>query len=368
MVSIRLHSRIGYKLNLLLTAITLLAGSTRLTYAQESAATNGCKRQVAVYRFSEVHLAVDVTLQIVANDQHAAEQAAKLAYQRIEELNKVFSDYDPASELSLLGKSLATEVEVVVSKDMERVLGLSLELAAKSEGAFDPTIAQVVKLWRRARRQGRFPDQELLKEGLARTGYGQLTLDRTTHSVTSGRRAVSLDFGGIAKGDIAQEAWKTLKEAGFPASLIAVAGDIYAGDPPPGRHAWTAELQYPASLKEYSKTGEPVQRVELKRSAISTSGDQFQYVEIDGVRYSHIVDPRTGLGVTRQILVTVTGPEGRLCDGLATAISVLGREAGMQLIGGYPDYSAQIVELERETVVVSRTNGFPEEAASGGEE
>jgi FAD:protein FMN transferase len=353
-------------LGLLLTALAQLAGITGLTCAEEGAAMDGCQRQVGVYRFSEVHLAVDVTLQIASTDQHAAEPAAKLAYQRIEELNKVFSDYDPESELSLLGRKLATEEQVVVSKDMERVLGLSLALAAKSEGAFDPTIAQVVKLWRRARRQGRFPDQELLNEGLARTGYGHLSLDPTTHAVTSGRRPVSLDFGGIAKGDIAEEAWKTLKEAGYPASLVAVAGDIYAGDPPPGRPAWTVELQFPASLKEYSKTGEPVQRVDLNRSAISTSGDEFQHVEIDGVRYSHIVDPRTGLGVTRQILVTVTGPSGTLCDGLATAISVLGREAGAQLISGYPGYSAQIFELQNESVVVSRTNGFPEEAQAGG--
>ena len=138
---------------------------------------------------------------------------------------------------------------------------------------------------------------------------------------------LQFDFGGIAKGYIAEEAYKVLESKGCPRSLVSMAGDIFAGDPPPNAAGWKVGI---APLER--PDGEPSRYLSLKRQAVSTSGDAFQFVEIDGVRYSHIVDPKTGLGLTQRSSVTVVAPHGWMADGYATAVCLIGSEQGIKLL------------------------------------
>lgn len=145
-----------------------------------------------------------------------------------------------------------------------------------------------------------------------------------------------LDLGGIAKGFAADAMLTALAEQGIASALIAAGGDVRAGAPPPGRSGWGVRL---ATL---NGKGE-VRRV--CNAALSTSGDLEQYVEIGGTRYSHIVDPATGLGLTRRISASVLAPSGALADGLATALSVLGPERGFEVLDGYADVEAVVTVL-----------------------
>ncbi|MBX3448766.1 MAG: FAD:protein FMN transferase [Planctomycetaceae bacterium] len=284
-------------------------------------------RALGRYRFSEPHLGTLVQITVYAPDETVAKGIVGKAFRRISDLNKVLSDYDRDSELSRLVATIQPGQPAAVSDDFFRVLDASLKLAQRTNGAFDPTLGPVIRLWRQARRTGKLPDPDRLHDARERVGFRQITLDTEHKSVTLSRTGISIDFGGIAKGDIAQEALNVLKSNGLKHALVAIAGDIAAGDPPPDAPGWRVGVAAIAPSSE-----EPAYWLRLENMAVSTSGDAFQYVEIDGVRYSHIVDPATGLGLTERSSVTVIAPTGIQADGLATAATVLGREAGLKLI------------------------------------
>ncbi len=230
----------------------------------------------------------------------------RAAFSRIGELDQKLSDYKPDSELNRLCRTHGEAVRV--SEDLFRVLEASEKLSALTDGAFDVTIGPVTHLWR----LGKTPDTETM----ARVGWQNLLLDKKHRTVELRVAGMQLDLGAIAKGYAADEALKTLRKLGVKRALIAVSGDIVAGDAPSGTKGWRVGLE-PAG-------GE----VLLHNAAVSTSGDTEQFREIGGVRYSHIIDPKTGLGLRSAIAVTVVARRGLDADPIATAVSVMGDARG----------------------------------------
>jgi thiamine biosynthesis lipoprotein len=164
---------------------------------------------------------------------------------------------------------------------------------------------------------------------------------------------MKLDLGGLAKGFALDEALKVLEARGIYRALLAGGGDLRTSGPPPDQPGWRIELA-PLDVPD----APPPVFLRLAHGALATSGDLFQHVEIDGVRYSHIVDPRTGLGLTDHSLVTVLAPTGMEADSLATAISVLGPKAGLKLIARRPGVEAQITRQPGARLEVYRSPGF----------
>jgi thiamine biosynthesis lipoprotein len=230
----------------------------------------------------------------------------RAAFFRIAELDEKLSDYKPESELNRLCR--AHDQPVKVSEDLFRVLAASLRLSELTNGAFDVTIGPVTHLWR----LGKLPGVETM----SRVGWRNVVLDKKHRTVR-----LKLAFGAIAKGYAADEGLKTLRRLGVRRALIAVSGDIAAGDAPPGTQGWRVGLE-PAG-------GE----ILLRNEAVSTSGDTEQFREIGGVRYSHIIDPQTGLGLKSAIAVTVVARRGLDADPIATAVSVMGEERGRVVFG-----------------------------------
>jgi len=230
----------------------------------------------------------------------------RAAFDRIAELDETLSDYKPESELNRLCRT--HDQPVHVSEDVFRVLEASQKLSVLTDGAFDVTIGPVTHLWR----LGKAPDAETM----ARVGWRNMAIDRKHRTVTLKRAGMQLDLGAIAKGYAGDEALKTLRALGVKQALIAVSGDIVAGDAPPGTRGWRIGLE---------AAGEEIL---LRNAAVSTSGDSEQFREIGGVRYSHIIDPKTGLGLTAAIAVTVIARRGLDADPIATAVSVLGEQRG----------------------------------------
>lgn len=284
-------------------------------------------QQVERFQFSEPHLGTNVELTLYAPNETAANDSAQAAFARIEELNRILSDYNPDSEVMRLCRTAGTGKAIPVSRELFEVLAKSNEISKLTDGAFDATVGPVVKLWRSARRLKRLPGEDQLAAARQLVGWREIVLDSEARSVELKKVGMLLDFGGIAKGYIADQVRALLKERGIRQCLVAVAGDIAAGDPPPGRDYWRIGI---APLDK--PDGQPSRYLRLVNRSISTSGDVFQFVEIAGVRYSHIVDPATGLGLTRRSSVTVVGADGSSADALATALSVLGPERGIRLI------------------------------------
>lgn len=293
------------------------------------------------FEFSQVHMGTRFRIVLYAPDAATATRAAQAAFHRIAELDQVMSDYRPDSELMHLCRR-AGGPPVKVSEDLFRVLAKSQEVARQSSGAFDITVGPVVRLWRRARRQHELPDPESLSEALRLVGYKNLRLDSSRRSALLLKRGMMLDLGGIGKGDAADQALLVLKKYGIQAALVAGGGDIAVGASPPepdkpgGWRIGIAPLGSPGAP--------PTRFVYLHDAGISTSGGAEQHVEIGGIRYSHIIDPRTGKALTGRSSVTVIGPDDITADALATAISVMGPRQGIKLVQSLPGTGVLIMQ------------------------
>jgi thiamine biosynthesis lipoprotein len=289
------------------------------------------------YAYEEPHMGASFKLLVYAADEEAANRAAQAAYARIAELDGILSDYQPESELSHLSQSAGQGRAVPVSDDLWRVLRASHDLSERTGGAFDVTVGPLVRLWRRARRQKVLPSQEALAEARAAMGYQNLRYDEQARTVELLLPDMRLDLGGIGMGYAVDEALAVLRRHGLARALIDASGDIGCGDPPPGEPGWRV------AVAPLDPGGEPSQELLLSNAAVTTSGDAFQHVEIDGVRYSHIVDPHTGLGLTQRMSVSVVAPTCTAADSLATALCVLGPEKGLALIEDTPHAAAYFV-------------------------
>lgn len=287
--------------------------------------------------FEKAEMGLPFRVSLYAADEATARAGAEAAFARIAELNAVMSDYDSDSELGRLSRTAGEGRAVPVSPALWTVLAHAQTVAERSGGAFDITAGPLVNVWRRARRKQELPDAALLAEMRARVGWRKLRLDpgrRTAELLAADMR---LDLGAIAKGFACDEALAVLRRRGLPRALVGGGGDMAAGDAPPGQPGWRIELAEPGT-----PDAPAAQTVCLKNRGIATSGDVFQNVEIGGVRYSHIVDPRTGLGLTDHSLVTVIAPDGMTADALSTAVSVLGPERGWKLVEQTPGAAARL--------------------------
>jgi len=284
---------------------------------------------------------------LYATNEAHAKMASDAAFARVRELNDKLSDYDLESELSKLSRGSGQGRPVKVSDDLWRVLATAQDWARKSDGALDITVGPVVNLWRHARRLQQFPRADRLAEARARVGYTNLVLDPKRKTALLCVPEMRLDLGGIAKGFAADEALKVLRALGIQSALVAAAGDIALGDAPPGQHGWKIEIP------SLDVTNAPPSRsVTVANTGVSTAGDVFQRLELDGVRYSHIVDPRTGIGLTDHSLVSVIARDAMTSDALETVVSVLGPEKGLEVIKKTPGTAVRIMRKPGKTIEV----------------
>jgi thiamine biosynthesis lipoprotein len=268
-------------------------------------------------------MGVEARIVLWAPSEAVAREAAEAAFERMAALERIMSDWREESDLSALSRGAGGGPRRV-GPELFRVLDRSLAIAEASEGAFDPTVGPVVRLWRRARQQGTLPPAAALAEARDKVGWRLVGMDPSAGTVALARAGMALDLGGIGKGFACDEAMDVLRDRGLTRVLVALAGDVVCGDPPPGRSSWTVAI------------GSGGGSLALANAAVSTSGDTEQFVEIGGVRYSHVVDPRTGIGLTESCWVTIVAPDGATADALATAASVLGEERGREVVSRFP--------------------------------
>jgi FAD:protein FMN transferase len=290
------------------------------------AATGGMlPAQETRYEFAQLHMGMEVRLVLYSDEATVARTAAAAAFDQIRKLEDTMSDYRDESEVRRLGRRAGEWV--TVSADLYAVLAAALELARESDGAFDPTVAPVVALWRRARASGILPPADALRSARDNVGWRLVELDRPNLAVRLARAGVALDLGGIAKGYILDRALESLRAAGVSRALLVAGGDIVAGDAPPDLEGWSIELEGAGdSLTRRAGT--------LANQALATSGDSEQFVEIGGVRYSHVVDPRTGQALTHGRRATVVDSGG------LRRLREIHPDAMIDVVGFTPDSNA----------------------------
>ena len=279
------------------------------------------------FEFEELHMGTQVRIILYAPTSDIAEKAAQEAFAAFRKLNAIMSDYDSESELSRLRENRGW---TRVSDDLFTVLRAAKHYSTISDGAFDITIGPMSHLWRRSRRQQELPTGQLLEQVKQLVGNHLWEIDEKTQSVRLLKAEMRFDLGAIAKGYAIDKAFEIIQKHDIAAQLVDAGGDFRVGAPPPGTDGWR--------IAKDNKT------VFLKNTAMATSGGRFQFVVIDGVRYTHLVDPKTGLGMTGLQTVHVTAPTAMEADALATAVIILGKEKGQNLIGTLPNVSMEFVE------------------------
>ena len=249
--------------------------------------------------------------------------AAKAAFDEAIRLNSIFSDYDADSELSKLSNSSYKNRKVRLSEELFEVLEFSKSLANKTDGAFDPTLGQLSRLWRIARFRKSLPINASIERAMNSVGYQNLVLNKPLREATLLKPGIILDLGGIAKGYTADRMMLILKDMGFDRCLIDAGGDLTLGKRPRQSKGWKIQI---GGIKHPD-----LPRMILENCSVATSGDSSQFVEINGTKYSHILNPRSGYGLENLTQVTVIAKNGISADSLATTFSVLGHRKSKEL-------------------------------------
>ena len=278
------------------------------------------------HRFSFQHPQMGTVFKLVFYSEKDSTQAAEIVKQifnRIDSLNAIFSDWLPESELNQLCKTAGTGAKVPVSAELFDILLQSKRFSKQSAGAFDASIGPLTRLWRRSRSLKELPEPDRIAAAREKVGWKNIQIFRRGRCIRLNKAGMALDLGGIAQGWTADVCLKMLKDQGITRALVDAGGDIALGDAPPGEQGWKIELP------EGIMTGNITL---LQNCGITTSGASARFLELDGKRYSHIIDPRTGQALTHRVLVTVLAPNATMADAWATAISVSGENGRGQAL------------------------------------
>jgi thiamine biosynthesis lipoprotein len=269
------------------------------------------------------------------------------ALDRIAQLEQVMTTWRPDGELSRLNArcagSLARAVPVPVSPELAQALALARGFAARTDGAFDPSVGPLLDAWG-VKSGGREPSSAELRDALSRTGWAHFEGATDPPAVLCRRGAMSFDLGAIGKGIALDEAAAVLRAAGVTRALFNFGGQVLALDAPPGTDGWIVDVADPSDRSRGART------LTLARASLSVTGNAERAIEAGGRRRGHVIDPRTGEPVDRDAALAVIAPTATAADALSTALFVLGPGPAAEAVARAGDASFEF--MEKETVDV----------------
>ena len=274
---------------------------------------------------SQPLLGTFVTISAWGDDPEQVQRAISAAFDEFRRADALMSIHRADSELSRVNAQAATNV-VALSPELFNVIEQAQRIATETDGAFDVTIRPVADLWGFIWKEHRLPTEPELHAVLPRVGFRKVELDAPNRTIRFREPGVSIDLGGIGKGVAVDMAIGKLRELGITNAMVKAGGDLRVMGAPPGEAFWTVQLEDPR------KKGRRVS-IQLRDAALSTSGNYENFFEVAGRRYSHILDPRTGLPVQGIAACTVIAPTCTESDAWATALFVCGAEHGLVKFG-----------------------------------
>jgi thiamine biosynthesis lipoprotein len=284
----------------------------------------------------EAIMGTAIRVELWAEDKAAGEAAIAAVMAEMHRIDREMSPYKPESELSRINRE-AADRPVPISAEMFDILSRSIEFSKLSGGAFDITFSSVGYMYDYRRHIK--PTEEEIERALPGINYRHILLDAKRRTVKFARPGVRIDLGGIGKGYAVDNSIVLLRKRGITRAIVTAGGDSRVlGDR--GGRPWMVGIRDPRR-----KDG-MVAVIPLVNSAISTSGDYERYFEADGVRYHHILNPKTGRSATGVRSVSVIGPDATTTDGLTKPVFILGPEKGLKLIESIPGVDAVIIDAD----------------------
>ncbi len=265
----------------------------------------------------------DIT--IVAKNKVTADRYIDMAIQEITRIEGLISSWIPSSQTSDININAGIK-PVRVDQELIELIERCITVSKITDGAFDITYASIDKVWRYDGSMKEMPSVEAIKNSVAKIGYQNIVLDKKDNTVFLKQKGMRIGFGAIGKGFAADKVRSLLKAQGATSGIINASGDLTTWGKQPDGTDWMVGITNPLN-KDNIFSWFPV-----VNAAVATSGNYEKYVTLDGVKYSHIIDPRTGYPSTGILSVTIFAPSAELCDALATSVFITGTETGLNTI------------------------------------
>lgn len=276
----------------------------------------------------------DIT--IVAKDSATAEMHIDEAVAEISRIENLISDWKPDSQVSEVSRQSGIK-PVKVDREVFELTQRAVAFSEMTGGAFDISFAAMEKIWKFDGSMSQMPKPEEVKKSIAKVGYKNIVSDSVDSTIFLKLEGMKIGFGSIGKGYAADKARQLMKAKGVQAGIINASGDIAAWGRQPDGTDWSVGITNPFDTNAF------VGILPLNNGAVTTSGTYEKFIEIDGRRYSHIINPATGYPSAGVVSVTVFGESAEMANAFSTSIIVLGKKAGLQLINQYPGYSCVII-------------------------
>ncbi|MBU0477460.1 FAD:protein FMN transferase [bacterium] len=294
-------------------------------------------------------MGTEVNIIVVGNSRTMIRSAAQAGFREISRIEDIMSAYKPDSELSLLNKAGEQEA----SRELLYVINKARYTSELSNGAFDITCKPLIDLWLNARETKEFPNTQNILNTLSLVGYRNILIKN--NNVKFDKAGMKIDLGGLAKGYAVDMAMDLIKNYDIKGALVDAGGDIRAIGKREDGKLWKIGIKHPRVKDKI------IGLIDLENSAVATSGDYERFFMLNGKRYSHIIDPRTGYPVDNQIVsVSVLSSDCLTCDSLATALTVLGEERGIELIEKLKGIEALIITIKDGNLNLIKSSGMKE--------
>ncbi|WP_017259353.1 FAD:protein FMN transferase [Pedobacter arcticus] len=276
----------------------------------------------------------DIT--IVAETDLKAESYIDSVVAEMSRIEDLISDWKPTSQIAAVNRNAGIKA-VKIDREVFELTKRSLYFSKLTDGAFDISYAAMDKIWKFDGSMKVMPSSEEIKNAIAKVGYQNIELDSAECTIFLKLKGMKIGFGAMGKGYAADKGRELMEEKGVKAGIVNAAGDMTTWGTKPNGKTWSVGLTNPFNDEKF------ITILNLKRDAVTTSGSYEKYVEFDGKRYSHIINPVTGYPAIGTISVTVIGPSAEMANGFSTSIMVLGATKGLALMHKFPEYSCVIV-------------------------
>ncbi|MVZ64630.1 FAD:protein FMN transferase [Sphingobacterium sp. DK4209] len=268
---------------------------------------------------------------LVDKDSSTANLHIDQAVAEIERIENLISEWRPNTQISRVNQNAGIKA-IQVDSEVYDLCKRALYFSQISNGAFDISIAALDKIWRFDGSMEAMPSEAQIQQSVAHVGYQHIILDSTNSSIYLAKAGMKIGFGSIGKGYAADKAREVMKNLNITAGMINASGDIASWGEQLNGEPWTIGVLNPFKAHKMIKV------LKFKEHAVATSGSYEKYVEFNDVRYSHIIDPKTGYPSTGLVSATVYGPSAEFANGLSTSVMVLGAKKGIKLAKQFPQY------------------------------
>ena len=288
---------------------------------------------------------------LYCNDKEVCDKAILEAYSEVKRLDDIFSNYKNNSVLSRVN-SFAGDGRISVSQEFIELTSRAIFFSGLTDGAFDITVGKAIEIWSVGEQKNLMPNRDEIQKAQDCIGFGKIKLYPMEKQIELESPCLSLDFGGIGKGYALDRAVRILRSYGIKRGIVNFGGNIYAMQPPPGEDGWDVGIRHPRDEDEV------LTLLKVEDVAVSTSGDYERYFEVNGRRFSHIIDPRDGLPVESVPSVTVIAKDATDADALSTAFSVMKRDKAIRFIEGLKDVGVMIVREDKGKLSIYKNSSF----------